>query len=162
MIEQPSQRRPKVTVDPDIQAAALTQQTANSQPPSGLPALPAPQASTYKVGYKCPPLATRFKKGRSGNPKGRPKAGDNICDLLSEALDGKIPVSTGTQTKRLPRSEALLRSIVDRALRSDQRAVRSLMRILGKADGLSPTPTGKQSGVVEMSLEDLERLRSSH
>jgi len=36
------------------------------------------------------------------------------------------------------------------------------MRILGKADGLSPTPASKQSGVVEMSLEELERLRASH
>jgi len=27
----------------------------------------------YKVGYKRPPVSTRFKAGRSGNPKGRPK-----------------------------------------------------------------------------------------
>ena len=33
---------------------------------------PRPSAS-YEVGYKRPPKHTRFKKGHSGNPKGRPK-----------------------------------------------------------------------------------------
>lgn len=27
----------------------------------------------YEIGYKKPPKATRFQKGFSGNPKGRPK-----------------------------------------------------------------------------------------
>ena len=28
---------------------------------------------TYEVGYKKPPKAKRFQKGKSGNPSGRPK-----------------------------------------------------------------------------------------
>jgi hypothetical protein len=28
----------------------------------------------YEVGYGKPPQSTQFKKGKSGNPKGRPKA----------------------------------------------------------------------------------------
>lgn len=27
----------------------------------------------YKIGYAKPPKATRFKKGQSGNPNGRPR-----------------------------------------------------------------------------------------
>lgn len=34
---------------------------------------PGPSPS-YEVGYKKPPVATRFKKGKSRNPSGRPKA----------------------------------------------------------------------------------------
>jgi hypothetical protein len=42
------------------------------------------EKNDYEVGYKRPPVATRFKKGQSGNPSGKPKK-------ISQELDpGKI------------------------------------------------------------------------
>ena len=40
----------------------------------------------YEVGYGKPPRHTRFPKGRSGNPKGRPPRSKNIGALLTRAL----------------------------------------------------------------------------
>ena len=40
----------------------------------------------YEVGYGKPPLHTRFQKGESGNPKGRPRGKKNMATLLSTAL----------------------------------------------------------------------------
>lgn len=31
------------------------------------------ERNDYEVGYKSPPIATRFKKGQSDNPSGKPK-----------------------------------------------------------------------------------------
>src|SRR3954452_22678400 len=46
-----------------------------------------PHGQRYEVGYGKPPRHTRFEKGRSGNPRGRPKSSKNLATLLAAALD---------------------------------------------------------------------------
>jgi hypothetical protein len=42
------------------------------------------------VGKGRPPLHTRFQKGRSGNPRGRPRGAKNFTTLLFERLDRRV------------------------------------------------------------------------
>ena len=53
------------------------------------------EPGSYEVGYGKPPKHTQFKKGQSGNPKGRPKqvqahmpVGRIIRHSLSEEVQG--------------------------------------------------------------------------
>lgn len=71
------------------------------------------------VGYGKPPEAYRFKPGQSGNPSGRPKGKKNEATLTRELLDKKISVHERGKTKRIPILAALLRRILEDALKGN-------------------------------------------
>jgi hypothetical protein len=73
----------------------------------------------YDVGYKKPPVATRWKKGQSGNLNGRPKAPKDFATAVEEILAAPLPTAAGgTQ----PTDEAVLRRVALDAMKGDQRA----------------------------------------
>jgi hypothetical protein len=55
------------------------------------------------VGYKWPPQSSRFKTGRSGNPKGRPKGGRNLKTDLAALMKKRIPVREGGELRVVKR-----------------------------------------------------------
>src|SRR6185437_7877616 len=66
---------------------------------------------TYEVGYKKPPVATRFKKGQSPNPGGRPKKVRALRDpgAILEAVDNEeIIVTDNGKRKRMKKAEIQL------------------------------------------------------
>jgi hypothetical protein len=44
----------------------------------------------YQVGYGKPPKDTRFKKGQSGNPRGRAPGAKNLKTLLIDTLNEPV------------------------------------------------------------------------
>jgi hypothetical protein len=104
--------------------------------------------TAYKVGFCRPPLAHRFKKGRSGNPKGRPKARTDIGALLSEALDERIEVKIGGTERKFSMEEAIVASLVNRAIQNDPRALRSFLKLAAKGGKLKPPAQPKNTGVL--------------
>jgi len=82
------------------------------------------------VGYGKPPLRTKFKKGKSGNPRGRPKGSRNIKTLFKEKLEEKITVTENGRRKVISKQEALVAVVINKALGGDLRSVNLLMPIL--------------------------------
>ena len=91
-------------------------------------------ARDYDVGYGKPPVATWFRKGRSGNPRGRPKGARGVRTLINEITGQEITVSEGGQSSRISKREALILSLVARALKGDMRAAAKTLRLMEAND----------------------------
>lgn len=92
----------------------------------------------YEIGYRRPPASGQFKKGRSGNPKGRPKGSGNFLTLLDKELSQKIIVTENGKKKSLTRLQAMVKRLVAGALQGDQKQLLALVEILRRTGGFEP------------------------
>jgi hypothetical protein len=109
----------------------------------------------YDVGYGKPPLHTRFKPGRTGNPKGRPKRHRNFKTVLEQVLEETIAIREGDRERTLPRIEVLVRTVVNRALQGDAKAMQNLIVLIRAFGG--PALAGDEVGaeaVAAVTHED--------
>lgn len=75
-------------------------------------------------GYGKPPVATRFAKGRSGNPKGRPK--NRRHKVPYEAVLGQmVTIREDGRERRVTAAEAFLLQLTQKGLAGDSAAARS-------------------------------------
>jgi hypothetical protein len=89
----------------------------------------------YKIGYKRPPKHTQFKKGQSGNPKGRSKRSDdkNLWGILEDVLKQGVSVKQGASTKVMQIAEAAIQALVAQGLKGNVPALRLLLQYQEKA-----------------------------
>lgn len=83
-----------------------------------------------KVGYRRPPVATRFKKGQSGNPSGKRKARLSPSQRLDRILAETVHVTEGGKSKRMDRAEIFLRQTVNRAIAGDRQCAPLVLNYL--------------------------------
>ena len=81
------------------------------------------------VGYKRPPVHSRFKPGQSGNPSGRRKGSRNLKTLFNQVLAEEISLREGSDLKKVSKAEALIRGLVVGALKGDARSLATLFRL---------------------------------
>jgi len=93
----------------------------------------------YEIGYKRPPKAGQFKKGRSGNPKGRPKGSNNFVTLLEQELGQSIVVNENGKKKTVSRMQAMVKRMVSGALQGETRAMLTLVEILRRTGRFDDT-----------------------
>ena len=90
-------------------------------------------SETDTIGPGHPPKQHQFKKGLSGNPKGRPKKLPKSHDLLWEELRRPIKLKIRGKETRITRLEAMLRQLKSLAVNGDRRAIKIYLERVAKA-----------------------------
>ena len=103
---------------------------------------------TYDIGYGQPPMRTRFKKGASGNPRGRPKGAHNLATDLQAELDEKISVREGGRQRRLSKQRVLLKALMAKAVQGDVKAAAALLSMATRL------LTQTLEGPIELTTDD--------
>jgi Family of unknown function (DUF5681) len=117
------------------------------------------------VGYRNPPRTTRFTKGQSGNPVGRPRGRHREAPY--EAVLGQmVKIREGGAERHVTAAEAFLLQLTKRALEGDDAAARASLDVIeearkqpGAAGPLSIVITLVAPGSVTSALEPLRMAR---
>src|SRR5271156_5847308 len=104
----------------------------------------AKSSGTSRVGYGRPPAHTQFKRGQSGNPKGRPGSKarpkglqENPGTLMLKILSEKLHLREGERVLSVSKLEALLRGAVAKAIKGDGRALEMILELFSEARELA-------------------------
>ncbi len=81
-------------------------------------------SDSYEVGYGKPPKDTQFKKGSSGNPKGRPKKARDFHHELLRQSRASITLNVNGSRRRVSKHEAAIMQLLDKSIRGHIPALR--------------------------------------
>lgn len=92
---------------------------------------------SYAVGYKRPPVHTRFRKGcNSPNPNGRPKGSRSLKSDLLDELNERVPVTENGKRRKHSKQRVTLKALVNKGMTGDVRAASKVIELLIKVSGL--------------------------
>ena len=123
-----------------------------NDPHTDPPSEPQHPADLNDVGYKKPPKHSQFRKGRSGNPGGRPKAAIGIS--IKEILDGD---QRGKNGEVISRREAYVIALVNEALRGNQKAFSKFMKLMHSSGLMRTNPTVVHVPMRSVTMEEFMR-----
>lgn len=107
----------------------------------------------YEVGYGKPPKQHRFRKGQSGNPKGRPKGSRNLETIIMDKLDEHITYSQNGVRRTATRREVFGERLITDALAGKPAATRTLLQL---EEGFN---TARENANPEMPSSDSIKAR---
>ena len=84
---------------------------------------------SYEVGYGKPPKATQFRRGESGNPRGRPRRRPSLAEAVRQQLYRFVSVR-GEPGKKVLGMDALVQNLTALAIQGNMTALRLLLDVL--------------------------------
>ena len=92
-----------------------------------------------KLDIDGPQLIINLKKGKSGNPNGRPKGSKNFLTLLEQELEQTIVVNENGKKKTISRMQAMVKRMVADALQGNLKSLLALVEIMRRTSRFEET-----------------------
>jgi hypothetical protein len=84
----------------------------------------------YEVGYGRPQRGCGFKKGQSGNPRGRPPGSKNLTTLLNDTLNETVAITENGRRRKITKREAVIKQLVNKSASADARSLKILLDLM--------------------------------
>lgn len=111
----------------------------------------------YDVGYRRPPHQHRFKPGKSGNPKGRPKGARSLQTEIDALLSAKVTLTEHGKKRKVSVLTAALKRLVHKAVADgDMRAIIQLLQLAsqrGNANQAEPVIEAADQAIIAEFLK---------
>jgi len=108
----------------------------------------------YEVGYGKPPAQSRWKKGQSGNPSGRPKASRGLKADLHAELISRMEIQMNGKRISGTKQQLMLKTLTARAAAGDVRAIKALIDLVMQIFG----PEDRGGDAKRLSAQDQQIL----
>jgi hypothetical protein len=110
----------------------------------------------YEIGYRKPPLRTRFPPGQSGNPRGRGKGSRGLKTDLEAELKSVHTIRINQQPVTGTKQRLAIKALATRAATGDLKAAALLLPLIIQVLGFEDREAGRR----KLSPQDEEILKS--
>jgi hypothetical protein len=115
--------------------------------------------TAQKVGRGNPPKYTQFRKGTTGNPKGRPKGSKNLSTIIMEAGRDHVTATVGGRTRKISKIQATAMQLATKAAGGDHA---SMGKFLDWIDEIETRAAAVRPTQFPLSAPDVEVLRMAY
>jgi hypothetical protein len=115
-------------------------------------------ATSRQVGFRRPPEATRFQKGVSGNPRGRPRGSLNVATAFAKALREKVVINEHGKRKTVTKLEAAMKQVVNKGASGDLRAVVQVVALAQYAEAKQSVQNLQDPVIADVDKEVIEGI----
>jgi Family of unknown function (DUF5681) len=103
----------------------------------------------YIVGHGKPPQHSRWPKGTSGNPKGRPPKPKPDAASVVAILNAPVDVRKGGKVKKLHAFEAIVRRLASRAIaHANMQSARRFIELCEQYGVITPAPESWRNNML--------------
>jgi hypothetical protein len=104
----------------------------------------------YAVGYGRPPEHSRFRKGQSGNPRGKVKGRKSLKSILADELSARMTIGINGKQVTASRQQLMVQTLTARAAAGDTRAAKMVIELVLQVFGAD----GQDGARQPLSVQD--------
>ncbi len=103
--------------------------------------------SGYEVGYGKPPKANQFRKGRTGNPRGKRRGEENLVSVFKRHVLKRVKIKDGDTIRTITLAEAVILKNYNAALQKNPFAMGNIYRLAEESGEFVDMTDSKQVGM---------------